>query len=170
MYLQKTSLLFTKKVIKSHNNAFQGTGYQRGFLKFSLSNLLSGFIQVGCCKTASPWMRSLHCPAHKLANWFCIYNFPKITAKNHRAIANGCSLIVRVAFLFYKWLLPSAENVLRANLWRLHSLNIAKTCHKLAIAFNQLLSGSCPWEKLAKLLLQSAQLQNEIFSWIQLGC
>jgi hypothetical protein len=32
----------------------QGTGYLCGFSKFSLSNSLSWFIQVGCCKSASP--------------------------------------------------------------------------------------------------------------------
>jgi hypothetical protein len=39
---------------KSANNAFQGTGYHCGFPKVSLSNLLLGFTQVGCCKIASP--------------------------------------------------------------------------------------------------------------------
>jgi hypothetical protein len=36
------------------HNALQGTGYHCGFPKFRLPKSLSWFIQVGCCKIASP--------------------------------------------------------------------------------------------------------------------
>ena len=77
------------------------------------------------------------------------------------AFANGCSLIFIALHFYFRngCFRQLASIVLRANRCRLHSLNIAKSCHKLAIAFNHLLLGRCPKDIFAILLFQPALLQ-----------